>query len=67
MRVPIVMNTLYDLLTVAGVLAGIGALLVLMSALDPTNDARHASAHRDTRERRPLAPPVVGEQSSRRD
>lgn len=50
------MNTFYDLLTVTGVLAGIGALLFLMSVLDPTSAARPTPAHRGTRERSPLAP-----------
>ena len=37
------------LLVVLGVLAGIGALLVLMSRLDPTSQQRPAPAHRAVR------------------
>ena len=44
------MNTLADLLTVTGVLAGIGGLLYLMSALDPTS-VRRPPSHRGTRDR----------------
>ena len=50
------MNTFnLDLLTVVGVLAGIGALLFLMSALDPTNDRRRNPSHKGTRDRTGLA------------
>ena len=34
------------LLTVVGVLGGLASLLVLLSALDPTNVVRHAHTHR---------------------
>lgn len=60
-------NTFYDLLTVTGVVAGIGALLFLMSALDPTNDGRPNPSHKGTRERNPLAArPAVTKQPARR-
>lgn len=50
------MNTFHlDLLTVVGVLAGIGTLLFLMSALDPTNDRRRSPSHKGTRDRTDLA------------
>lgn len=52
------MNTFVDLLTVMGVLAGIGGLLFLMSALDPTS-VRRPPTHRGTRERSPLASRTV--------
>lgn len=48
------MNTFVDLLTVMGVLAGIGGLLFLMSALDPTS-VRRPPSHRGTREGTGLA------------
>lgn len=50
MRVLLIVNTFFDLLTVTGVLAGIGGLLFLMSALDPTS-VRPSPTHRATRER----------------
>lgn len=50
MRVPPTVNTILDLLTVTGVLAGIGGLLFLMSALDPTS-VRRTPTHRAARER----------------
>lgn len=54
MRVLLIVNTIIDLLTVTGVLAGIGGLLFLMSALDPTSVRRNPT-HRATRERTGLA------------
>jgi hypothetical protein len=61
----VVVNTFHDLLTVTGVLAGIGALLFLMSALDPTNAARPTPAHRGTRDRSTLdAGPAMGDTST---
>ena len=55
-----VVNTFHvDLLTVMGILAGIGALLFLMSALDPTTEPRPSSAP-GTRERG-ATPPALGD------
>ena len=59
------MNTFFDLLTVTGVLAGIGGLLFLMSALDPTS-VRRTPTHRGTRERSSLVSrPAVTEEPAR--
>ena len=62
------MNTFnLDLLTVVGVLAGIGALRFLMSALDPTNDGRRSPSHKGTRDRTGLtARAAAGKQPARR-
>lgn len=66
MRVPLIVNTFSDLLTVLGVLAGIGGLLFLMSALDPTS-VRRPPTHRGTRERAGLAVrSAVAEEPGRR-
>ncbi len=49
-----IVSTFIDLLTVTGVLAGIGGLLFLMSALDPTSD-RRPPTHRAVRDSSGLA------------
>lgn len=62
-----VVNTFYDLLTVMGVLAGIGALLFVMSVLDTTHDDGQTASHRGVRQRNVLDPrPSVTEPPARR-
>lgn len=46
------------LLTVLGVLGGVGALLFLMTAVDPTTDPRKSPAHKARR--RPVTPTTAG-------
>jgi hypothetical protein len=46
------------LLTVLGVLAGVGVLLFLMTAVDPTNDQRKSPSHKAPR--RAVTPTTAG-------